>query len=337
MSLSQRILSKLKREGNYLLRDIGYQLGLYNRFYSSARGSRIMIYHGICLDDHLRFNMMFLKFKTFENHLKFYKKYFNVISLDDYYQQKFSNDKFNICLTFDDGFANNYEYVLPLLKKYQMPATFFITAVREKGYDVLWNDFLSIVSKYGPKEVNYDGETYYKSADHKYISAQTGIDIVAKLHVAGIEKKNLMMEEVYPQVPFKTNIKDKDYWLQMTESQIRDLAQSPLISIGAHGYYHNDLSEITIEDAKQELQESKQYLENLIGKPVTSLAFPYGTYNQEVAGEAKKAGYDQLLVLDFYHEEDQHDPMMRERFTVSPLVSTNNQMYASIIRSYGFE
>jgi peptidoglycan/xylan/chitin deacetylase (PgdA/CDA1 family) len=337
MPVHQKILSKLKREGNYLLRDIGYQLGLYKRFYSAARGSRIMIYHGICLDDHLRFNMMFLKLKTFENHLKFYKKYFNVISLDDYYQQKFSDERFNICLTFDDGFANNYKYVLPLLEKYQVPATFFVTAVRQKGYDILWNDFLSIVSKHGPNEINYDGETYQKRANHKYISAQTGMDLVETLHVAGTEKKNRMMEELYPQVPFKSYIKDTDYWLQMTEAQIQDLAQSPWVSIGAHGYYHNDLSMIAIDDARREMRDSKQYLESLIDKPVTSLAFPYGAYNLEVAKEAKKIGYEQLLALDFYHEEDQHDPIMRERFTVSPLVSTNNQMYASVTRSYGFE
>ncbi len=317
-----------------MFRDAGYRLGLYERFYRSARGARILNYHGICLNNHLRFNAIFLKLKTFEEHLKFYKEYFNIISLDDYYQQRFSNDKFNICLTFDDGFANNYKYVLPLLEQYQIPATFFISTIRAEGGDILWNDFLAIVSKYGPSKISFKNEVYYKGTGRKYISETTGISINDQLHYTGVAEKKEMMAELYPLVPFKTNVKEEDYWLQMTEEQIRDLARSPRVSIGAHSFYHNDLSKIKIEDASDEMQTSKLYLENLIGKPVTSLAFPYGAYTSLVVAKAKEIGYKQLLALDFYNEVDKHDAFMRERFTINPFISTNNQMYATIMGNY---
>ena len=334
--MNRKILSRINREGKYMFREIGHWLGGYEQFYRSARGARILNYHGICLDDHLRFNTIFLKLKTFEKQLKFYKKHFNVISLDDYYQQKFSNDKFNICLTFDDGFANNYKYVLPLLAQYQIPATFFITAIKAEGEDILWNDFLAIASKYGPSKITLKNEVYYKGAGRKYISTQTGISINDQLLYTGIVEKNEMMAELYPLVPFKLNAEEEDYWLQMTEEQIKDLAQSPWVSIGAHGFYHNDLSKIKIADASDEMRASKLYLENLIGKPVTSLAFPYGTYTTLVVEKAKEIGYKQLLALDFYNEEDKHDSVMHERFTINPLITTNNQMYATIMGRYEY-
>ena len=267
-------------------------------------------------------------------HLKFYKRHFNIISLDEYYNQDFSRDKFNICITFDDGFANNYKYVLPLLRKYQVPATFFVTAIRDSGYDILWNDFLGIVSKYGPENITYKNEAYYKGRHNKYISSATDISLVEKLRSGGFNEKAEMMEILYHLSPFKNKENEQDYWLQMTGEQIKKLSNSPFATIGAHGYFHNDLARISISDAVDELKLSKKYLENIIEKPVTSFAFPYGSYTPEIISAAKQAGYKQLLAMDFKSVRDNEDIMMRERFTVNPFISTANQMYATIIRNY---
>lgn len=276
-----------------------------------------------------------MKYSTFERHLQFYLKYFNVISLDDYFRGKFSDDKFNICITFDDGYANNHKYVLSLLKKYRLPATFFVTAIREAGYDILWNDFLGLIQKYGPKEISYKNDRFYKGVYNKYISVESGLSLVEMLRSGGFDVKAEMMEFLYPLVPFReSKFNDIDYWLQMTCEQIRELASSPWVTIGSHAYYHNDLTRIPIKDAEYELQKSKQFLENIVDTPVNSLAFPYGTYTRNLVQATKDAGYNQLLAMDFHFEEDSQDPCMRERFTVNPFLSPVNQMHATITRSY---
>jgi len=334
MTLPQRIQAKIYRETKYLGRDISHLLGLDESFLRNARGSRILVYHGICQTDHTRFNPIFLKLKTFERHLQFYQKYFNVVSLDDYYQGNFSRDKFNVCITFDDGYANNHKYVLSLLEKYRMPATFFITAIRDAGYDILWNDFLSIVSKYGRTTLNYKNEQFYKDRFNKYVAKANGVSLVEKLRSGGFGVKEEMMKLLYTLVPFKERPEDEDYWLQMTEKQIQELSASPFATIGSHAYYHNDLAQIPATDATGEMVRSKQYLENIIQKPVDSFAFPYGTYTREVVEAAKGAGYKQLLATDFHFEEDYEDETMRERFTVNPFISPLNQMHATILRHY---
>src|ERR1700712_3321437 len=174
-------LFKLRIGLRGLPRDAGWCLGLNRSFIANAKGARILAYHGICSGDQLKFNTLFTRLKRFESQLRFYKKYFNVISLNDFYEQRFSHNQFNICLTFDDGFANNYKYVLPLLEQFQVPATFFVTAIRDVDYDILWNDFLGIVSKYGSDQITFKNEIYQKGIYNKYFSTKTGISLVERL------------------------------------------------------------------------------------------------------------------------------------------------------------
>jgi len=303
-------------------------------FYERARGSRIVIYHGICQQDHTRFNPIFLTLDIFEAHLRYYKKYFNIVSLDEFYQQKFSRDKFNICLTFDDGFANNYKYVLPLLEKYEIPATFFITAIRHAGYDILWDDFLNIASKYGPGKILYKNQFFGKNRYGKYYSLSNGKKLSDILREQDFNVKAEMMELLHFVVPFKYNQDEYDYWLQMDEVQIKKLAKSPYVTIGSHGYYHNDMANISPGDNRYEMQVSKQYLENLIQQQVSSFAFPYGSYTRQMIDVAKQTGYDKLLTMDFLYPEDELDCTMSERFTINPFISPNNQMHATIKKKY---
>jgi peptidoglycan/xylan/chitin deacetylase (PgdA/CDA1 family) len=335
MSIPQKIRAKLNREGKYLHRDISHLLGTDESFYKNTRGNRILIYHGICMGDHTRFNPIFLTAATFEKHLQLYEKYCNVLTIDDFYRENFSSEKFNVCITFDDGFVNNYKYALPLLKKYNMPAAFFITAIRDAGYDILWNDFMGILGKYGPVRLKYKDKWYRKGKYNKYIAEESGENLTELLRSADFKEKAEAIKLLYRFAPYRdSRPTDQDYWLQMTPEQIKDLALSPLVTIGSHSYYHNDLAQISKANVADELHRSKKYLENLTGKPVNCFAFPYGSYTREVVQAAKDAGYSQLLAMDFKFDEDATDTTMRERFTVNPFISPINQLHATITRKY---
>ena len=325
-NIQLRFSSKLKG----LPRDLGSFLGLNQSFFRKARGARILVYHGICLNDHLRFNTLFIKLKTFESQLQLYKKYFNLVSLDDFYQQKFNNDKYNICLTFDDGFANNYKFVLPLLEQYQVPAVFFITGIRNAGYDILWNDILSVSYRCGPSKIVFKNDVFVKGKDKRYISSSTQNRLVDILRSAGFEEKAELMQVLDP---FKNRV-ESDYWLQMTAEQITALSRSKWATIGSHGYYHNDLAKISIASAKQEIIRSKQYLEKITDKEIKALAFPYGSYTKEVVNAARNASYSQLLATEFLFSDDATDPRLRERLTINPFISNINQMHANITGNY---
>ncbi len=325
-----KLAFRLRSELRGLPRNAGWHLGLNRSFPGKARGARILAYHGICEHDHLKLNTLFLKRKTFESQLRFYKKYFNLVSIDDFYEQRFSGKKFNICLSFDDGFANNFKYVLPLLEQYQVPATFFVTAIRDAGYDVLWNDVLCMAYQHGPGKFTFRDEEFIKGKDQKYISLKSGKKLADTLRYTEFEVKREMITLLES---YKHKVND-DYWLQMTNEQIKILSASRWATIGSHGYYHNDLAKISIPSLREDLTRSKKFLENITGKEIKALSFPYGSYSADVIDVAKQSGYSQLLAAEFIFKDNGNDNALRERLIVNPFISNVNQMYANITGKY---
>ncbi len=334
MSATKKLFSLLKRKKTLLGQDVAGFFGMNESFFRNARGARILVYHGVCRTRPTRFNSLFITAKTFESHLRFYKKYFAVISLDDYFQQRFVPGRFNICLSFDDGFANNHDYVLPLLRKYQLPAHFFVTAIRDTGGSILWNDFLCQQQHFGPAAFSLGQKSYRRNRQSKYVELSSGRLLADDLRHTDFPSKARMMQTLSAHYSPEERPALSDFWMQLTESQLRTLADAPGISIGGHGYFHNDLAVLAPAALSSELRQSKTWLQKMTGKPVCSLAFPYGSYSPAVLAAARAAGFSQLLAVDLNRPEDAQEPALRERFTVNPYISVNSQMIAVIKKKY---
>jgi peptidoglycan/xylan/chitin deacetylase (PgdA/CDA1 family) len=334
MSKIETMQSRLRQKWTYAMQDTMGVMGFNEKIFEGARGARIIVYHGICPSNPTRFNSLFLTLKTFEQHLQFYKKHFHIVSLQDYYARRFSNDRFNVCLTFDDGFANNYKYVLPLIEAYGVPATFFATAIRDAGYDILWNDCIALAQKFGPQEFEFRKEIFIKNGHDAYVSMIDRRPLKEMLREETFTTKADAMMKLDPWLPAQVKHRVADYWMQMTTSQLQELSRSRFATIGCHGYYHNDLARHHSEDVKIELIRSKQFLENAIQREVEALAFPYGSYSRETVSVAKSLGFTRLLAAEFLFPEDQFDDAIRERFIVNPCISVNNQMLATVHGKY---
>lgn len=76
----------------------------------------------------------------------------------------------------------------------------------------------------------------------------------------------------------------------MTAGQIREMAEHGF-EIGSHTRSHPHLTRLDDEQLRQELIGSKQRLEDLLGREITSLAYPYGNHDQRVISAARSAGY----------------------------------------------
>lgn len=73
--------------------------------------------------------------------------------------------------------------------------------------------------------------------------------------------------------------------------EIGDLRHSGF-EIGSHSVTHPRLTQLSIDAAKSEIVDSKASLEDRLGAPVTSFAYPYGDFDSSVKGLVRAAGYD---------------------------------------------
>ncbi len=89
---------------------------------------------------------------------------------------------------------------------------------------------------------------------------------------------------------------DGDYY--MTADMLRELADTPGMTIGGHGASHAFLTDLSDTDAAAELATSRQRLEDIIGKPVTTMSAPGGRVDARIATLARAAGYTDVYTSD---------------------------------------
>lgn len=78
--------------------------------------------------------------------------------------------------------------------------------------------------------------------------------------------------------------------------EVRDLAGRGF-AFGSHARTHRDLTRLSPEDLRVELEDSKREIEGRLAAPVRSLSYPFGRLNDRVRREAERAGYRAAFAL----------------------------------------
>jgi len=104
-------------------------------------------------------------------------------------------------------------------------------------------------------------------------------------------------------------------WLQnseerlMTPEEIREIVQSPLVTIGSHGIKHGCFTNMSNDEVKTEFFESKVVLEKITGNRITIFSFPHGDYVEDHVHLAQSAGYEKVFsILPYcaFRKEDEY-------------------------------
>jgi len=268
---------------------------------SKLVGQRMVViaYHRVLYSKDALFPDIIDRFE-FEEQIKILKKYFNVMRLDDAVVrlQHGTLPDATVCITFDDGYLDNYEVALPLLKKHCLPATFFV-ATGFIGNGMMWND--SII------------ELVRSIQSEKVDLSDIGLPVLDVSSAANKRKAiDLILNSIKYDPFFERSKKIESLcegfgWcnlidMMMNEAQIRELSSAGM-EIGAHTVNHPILSRVSDEDAEKEICDSKADLENILSHEVTSFAYPNGRYQQDFGDEhiniVKNVGFNCSVSTDW--------------------------------------
>jgi len=84
--------------------------------------------------------------------------------------------------------------------------------------------------------------------------------------------------------------------LTLSAEQIVDMHDQG-VEVGSHSWSHHDLTRLTEAECVRDLRDSREALEDLLHRPVTMLAYPYGLHTEHVRRAAEAAGYAYALSL----------------------------------------
>ena len=249
----------------------------------------VLLYHRVC-DLPLDMWGLAIKPEVFERHIRFYKENYNILRFDEDWSEV---QEPSLVLTFDDGYADNLQYALPILEKYQVPATIFVSSGNIGTDREFWWDELERIIFYNNKNEYYfrpNGEHFPITTNREKEKACQRIRLFLK-NLLPKERdeflKGMMGELDADSLPRPIN-------RSVNEKELRKLASSPYITIGGHTVTHNMLSAESKEQQEWEIITSKSKIEDIIDNEITVFSYPFGgcdDINGHSIESVKKAGY----------------------------------------------
>ncbi|MBK1679290.1 polysaccharide deacetylase family protein [Rhodocyclus tenuis] len=199
-------------------------------------------------------------------------------------------------ITFDDGYADNHDVALPLLKAHGLPATFFIATGHLDG-GAMWNDrIIESVRTLSADAIRLDDVPGLPATAPVQLPARSLTERRAAIDFLLQQLKYLEPESRLEAVAAiaARNRTQCPGDLMMSSGQVKAMAHAGM-GIGAHTATHPILARLDERSARTEVCTSKSFLETLLGEPVRYFAYPNGKpdldYTARDAAIVRDAGF----------------------------------------------
>ncbi len=275
---TERVLTRLR--GRVLI------LG-YHRVLSDAELHRQFVQPG-----------MYVQERVFETHLRFLREHFRIISFTEFFVLQHArawDPQERYCIiTFDDGWLDNYLYAYPILRRYQTPATIFVSTAVIGSEEWLWPDKLgwlltrgglataAVRQRLRPLEVRYP---WTARLTHRNAAGQIDSAIESCKRMADRAIADLLVE-----MAARLDVELPKERLFLEWRHLEEMSRAG-IAFGSHGATHRLLPRLPHAEIRAEVAGSLQTLQTRPVNWVPVFCYPNGDYDGAVVDHVEVSGY----------------------------------------------
>ncbi len=230
--------------------------------------------------------------EEFERQIAFLSQNFSIVSIPELYNAATHGEKKKLCaITFDDGLKDQYDNAIPILKKYNAPATFFIITGTIDGRVPLAHKIHIVSSRVSMDDIAEkfnafllqkfpDSATYFIPKDRRItdgrrhdgiISANVKETLTIVPHVISDAFLACMLNEC------AIDEKELSRKLFMSSREIQALENDGFF-VGSHTHVHYALSTVDADVQRGDFHASKKVFKDILGRSPTIMAYPYGRW-----------------------------------------------------------
>jgi len=255
--------------------------------------------------------------ERFAEHMKALRQYGNPVHLQELVRalQQRRMPKRAVVVTLDDGYADNLHGAKPVLAHHGVPATVFVATGHLSAHREFWWDELDrlllqpgtlppvlqlhvngSLREWRLGEGTYTEEQYRRD---RHWHVECGEDpgprqqvfraLFDLLYLLPSAEKRSILDNLAAFVGAHHVARATHRTL--TSDEAMRLAEGDVVSIGAHTVSHPVLAALSPAEQREEIRESKAKLEALLGREVTSFAYPHGSTTPEAVAAVRDAGF----------------------------------------------
>lgn len=234
---------------------------------------------------------MYVSPETFRLHMSLLRDYFQPIHLSHWLELKNTGKELPLracAITFDDGWADNYEFAFPVLKEFDIPATIFLVSEMIGKNQTFWPERLARllinIAEHHSESWAQPSLDWIKncSTSYTFSAALPTQDELSEIIDAA---KSFSDEEINHRLDTleTTIIHASDDVLPslLSWQQVNEMCNSGLVEAGSHTCHHIRLTD-NIDNSRltHEIISSKKTIEDNIGHEVKTFCYPNGNHSE---------------------------------------------------------